>query len=780
MNMTHKTTIHLRHPWSIGLLIVALMLPTMLKAEPVDKVQARQKALMFVGDRPHADTRGAAGVVKTDYLNLAVSNDAYHVFNCGKDEGFVIISGDDSMPDVLGYSDFGHFDTTDMPPALQNWLKWQAEEVKYAQEHHLPKYQPAKTRASGSSVGPLMTTKWKQGAPFNDGYPKVNGSTCITGCVATAMAQIMYYHKWPQGMTAEIPGYWSAKSDLDMPALPPTTFDWNNMLPVYNGSESAVQRAAVSKLMRYCSTAVRADLGITETTAYCPLIQYKKYFGYGNGIKEKYKNNYSTDGWKEIIYRELDEHRPIMCQGGVGENGHAYVVDGYDANGRLSVNWGWGGLYDGFYYMYSMIPDGTDYSVYTITIGISPNEIKYEYGDEDVVLTTTRMKQTNPNKFYIYSDQCNLTLDILYESQLKGTYDIDENFAVYRNGQFLTYFYSEEKQNTFKQMEPYEEYNKTTLYIKDYIMQLLKDHGVYKLVPVSRQHGTEVWKENIGSDTKYLTLINPDGKSIKVFVGEPNSELTEAEKAEVTNIYSNLENAVTEKLNTLNGYEPTYDAIKASIEKGKQMIGNMYVMLQSVQQMYDDYSSTTLYDQRMDIYNQKYKYNKDVSDCESELNSIDFNLYLSDNFTKLKTQLRSIQKNIKGQLALTEFMTKQEYITATGYEANSISNQVQASDVKGVTDQLDGFKKDLDDLNIQQLYDEVKAFAYQVNLDAHGGGMKGDVNGDSQVDGEDIIEVTNFILGKPSDQFKDYVADMNLDKKVDAADLVILIDMLSK
>ena len=210
------------------------------------------------------------------------------------------------------------------------------------------------------------------------------------------------------------------------------------------------------------------------------------------------------------------------------------------------------------------------------------------------------------------------------------------------------------------------------------------------------------------------------------------------------------------------------------------MIGNMYVMLQSVQQMYDDYSSTTLYDQRMDIYNQKYKYNKDVSDCESELNSIDFNLYLSDNFTKLKTQLRSIQKNIKGQLALTEFMTKQEYITATGYEANSISNQVQASDVKGVTDQLDGFKKDLDDLNIQQLYDEVKAFAYQVNLDAHGGGMKGDVNGDSQVDGEDIIEVTNFILGKPSDQFKDYVADMNLDKKVDAADLVILIDMLSK
>lgn len=776
MNMTHKTTIHLRHPWSIGLLIVALMLPTMLKAEPVDKVQARQKALMFVGDRSHADTRGAAGVVKTDYLNLAVSNDAYHVFNCGKDEGFVIISGDDSMPDVLGYSDYGHFDTTDMPPALQNWLKWQAEEVKYAQEHHLPKYQPAKTRASGSSVGPLMVTKWKQGAPFNDGYPKVNGSTCITGCVATAMAQIMYYHKWPQGMTAEIPGYWSAKSDLDMPALPPTTFDWNNMLPVYNGSESAVQRAAVSKLMRYCSTAVRADLGISETSAYCPLNQYRQYFGYGNGIKEKYRNNYSTDGWKEIIYRELDEHRPIMCQGG----GHAYVVDGYDASGRLSVNWGWGGLYDGFYHMYSMIPDGIDHTAIGITIGISPSEVKYEYGDEDVVLTITRMEQTNPNKFYIYNDNCNITLDVVYESQLKGTYDIDENFAVYRNGQFLTYFYPEESQITFKQMEPYEEYNKTTLYVKDYIMQLLKDHGVYKLVPVSRQHGTEIWKENIGSDTKYLTLLNADGKSIKVFVGEPNSELTEAEKAEITGIYTNLENAVNEKLNALNDHGPTYDAINAGIEKGKQMIDDMHAMLQSVQQIYDEYASTTLQDQRMDISNRKYRFDNDVSDCESELSSIDFDLYFNGNFAKLKTQLRSIQKDIKGQLALAEYLTKLEYITAKGYDANFFSNQIQAVDVEGTTDQLDGFKKDLDDLNIPQLFDEVRAFAYQVSLDAHGGGTKGDVNGDGQVDAKDISEVANFIIGKPSGQFKDYVADMNVDMKVNAADLVILIGLVSK
>lgn len=468
-----------------------------------------------------------------------------------------------------------------------------------------------------------------------------------------------------------------------------------------------------------------------------------------------------------------------MCLGGVGENGHAYVVDGYDANGRLSVNWGWGGYYDGFYYMNSMIADGTDYSVYTITIGISPEAIKYEYNDEDVVLTTTRMKQTNPNKFDIHDDRCNLTLDILYESQLKGAYDIDENFAVYQNGQFLTYFYSEEQQNTFK-MEPYEEYNKTTLYIKDYIMQLLKDHGVYKLVPVSRQHGTEVWKENIGSDEKYLTLINPDGKSIKVFVGEPNSELTEAEKAEVTNIYSNLENAVTEKLNTLNTYESTFDAIKTGVEKGKQMIEDMNTMLQSVQQLYDDYKFTTLSDQKTTIYNQKYKYNSDVSDCESELNSLDNSIFFSSNYTDLKAELRSLQKNIKGQLALTEFMTKQEYKDAIGYDANSFSGQIQNADVKGVTDQLDGLKNDLDDLNIQQLYDEVKAFAYQVNLDAHGGGMKGDVNGDGQVDGKDVTEVANFILGKPSDQFKDYVADMNLDKKVDAADLVILIDMSSK
>lgn len=176
------------------------------------------------------------------------------MFNSGKDGGFVIISGDDALPDVLGYSDNGRFATTNLPPALQVWLKDCSEAAKYAGEHHLPKHQPAKTRGSGKSVGPLITTKWGQDAPYNNGYPQVNGINCATGCVATAMAQIINYHKHPNGMTAEIPGYITKTYAIEMPTLPPTTFDWGNMLDSYKGYSTNAQKAAVSKLMIYYSS----------------------------------------------------------------------------------------------------------------------------------------------------------------------------------------------------------------------------------------------------------------------------------------------------------------------------------------------------------------------------------------------------------------------------------------------------------------------------------------------------------------------------------------------
>ncbi|MBR5640355.1 MAG: C10 family peptidase, partial [Muribaculaceae bacterium] len=214
-----------------------------VEAAPVSENAARAIAAQFMAQK-------RMGVIATAAPKMlrgkATSQPALYVFNAEKDQGWVIVSGDDRTRPVLGYSDHGNYDPNNVPENMKAWLDQYVEEIACLDEGETSTYQgeAATTNKAGTPVAPMLSSQWDQGAPFNLQCPKVGSNYCVTGCVATAMAQIMYYYKWPSSTSQTIPGYkQSSDTAYDMhgttyPALSTTTFNWNIMKDYYSSSET--------------------------------------------------------------------------------------------------------------------------------------------------------------------------------------------------------------------------------------------------------------------------------------------------------------------------------------------------------------------------------------------------------------------------------------------------------------------------------------------------------------------------------------------------------------
>ena len=159
----------------------------------------------------------------------AAQSQPYYVFNVADAGGYVIVSGDDRAVPVLGYALSGTFDADDMPPAMAEWLEEYAREITYAQENDLQPVGEQAPAAARTAIPKLIQSKWNQRYPYNCNCPQMDGENCLTGCVATALAQVMRYYEWPQGYTTDIPGYTTETNQIEMPPLPATTFDWQHM-----------------------------------------------------------------------------------------------------------------------------------------------------------------------------------------------------------------------------------------------------------------------------------------------------------------------------------------------------------------------------------------------------------------------------------------------------------------------------------------------------------------------------------------------------------------------
>lgn len=341
------------------LLSVFCLCMTLANAKPIGKSQALSRAKVFLAKK--GMSFGIANDVhKAPRTSSEVDDDAYYyVFNLKGDNGFVIVSGDDRTAPILGYSDRGHFDEMEIPCNMKAWLQGYVDEMIVLKEGRLPgsltnKPQAHMAEAVKRPIAPLLTTLWDQGTPYNNSCPTYNGQKCLTGCTATAMAQLMYFYREGSVTTVQkqIPSYTTDMHGFNVPAIPTgSAIDWDNMLASYSGSESNAQNLAVANLMTYCGRSVYMDYAPDASGASVSYIPsaLTNYFGYAEGGSNKNRGDYSIKEWQDMIFNELSNRHPVLYSGTSSGGGHAFVVDGFDGENLFHINWGWSGMSDGYF-----------------------------------------------------------------------------------------------------------------------------------------------------------------------------------------------------------------------------------------------------------------------------------------------------------------------------------------------------------------------------------------------------------------------------------------------
>lgn len=271
--------------------------------------------------------------------------------------GFAIVSNDDANKPVVGYSETSTFDASQ--PSLA-WYLNAANDVLTSGAAKVTTRTSIPTDCK-KSVATLMKSKWSQDDPYWNQCPTVGNKYCYTGCVATAMAQVMYYYKYPSKGMGEPASVKVNGRDYTV-NFKSATYDWNSMMDTYTygGNYSVAQKKAIGQIMYHCGVAV--DMNYTTTGSGASLWDVPdamtnhfgyitKYYGYKENTYEKYK--YDFDKWNQTVYRELSAGHPIIYaavsnkQGNDHTSNHAFVLDGYDENGYVHVNWGYGGQGDG-------------------------------------------------------------------------------------------------------------------------------------------------------------------------------------------------------------------------------------------------------------------------------------------------------------------------------------------------------------------------------------------------------------------------------------------------
>ena len=434
-------------------------LSNLVYAAQVNETDALGKATLFYKQK-HTSLLRSSPIFNLIYtgkdtlvsLRSASAATYFYVFSIGYEQGFIIVSGDDATKSILGYSDEGSFSVENMPDNLKDWLDFYQSEIKFAMENNWSTSSletvSTPTLKSVSTVAPLLgTIKWNQGEPFNILCPfDVSANEhALTGCVATAMTQIMKYYRWPVTGTGSH-SYTSDRYGNLSVDFSKTSYDWNNMLDVY-GTSTTKQDTAVAKLMYHFGVAVNMNYntvanggsGAFDNDAALALINY---FGYDKDIQTYPRSFYTYTDWKNLIKNELNASRPIYYSGTSKDGGHAFVCDGYDGNDMFHINWGWGGYYNGYFELTTLEPVAEGNGGYigsfcqnqAIIAGIqkedNTNNAVYQIGTYNKGLSSTQSSLSN------ISTQ---TFDINLECANFGINSFSGSIGVglYKNGIFI-------------------------------------------------------------------------------------------------------------------------------------------------------------------------------------------------------------------------------------------------------------------------------------------------------------------------------------------------------
>ena len=318
-----------------------------LSAQQVSLETARLRASTFLAKTPDDASSAKKAPRRAPQLSLVNTNDEVYIFNDEANDSHVIISSDERMPEVLGFSYEGTIDPAAIPCNMQAWLDACSAQVRWLRDH--PEVVADRRKSpQRADIAPMLTCKFSQRTPYNLKCPEVNGQHCVTGCTATAMAQITYYHQWPKKTTFTIPAYTTNTLKIEIPETPPTTIEWSKIPDRCSVNSSAEEQDAVSTLLALCGAAVKMDYTLSGSGAFSLPEAYDLLDYDMTSMQRVVRSNYSDADWEEMLYNELKQKRPIDY-GGYSESGdHAFVIDGYryiDNTAYWHVNWGWGGSY---------------------------------------------------------------------------------------------------------------------------------------------------------------------------------------------------------------------------------------------------------------------------------------------------------------------------------------------------------------------------------------------------------------------------------------------------
>ncbi len=602
-----------------------LWMVTVLFAMPVNagnvtREQARQKAQAFLREQGvEGQVISAESSAARTRLASSGEDPCYYVFNAGQHEGFVIVAGDDMVPEVLGYSTSGELDMDNMPLGMQMLLDGLEEQIRFMRANHISSMKPM---AKGA-VSPLVKTGWAQLSPYNQQMPQYSTSErCATGCVATAMAQAMSVFRYPDATKAKIDAYsytqpsTGKKKTVD-PVSSGSKIDWGNILNTYTGSENSNAKNAIAKLMLYCGTAI-GSLFDNETQAAVSRVApaLKNIFGYSSSVayKDKKADKFSDTQWNDLVYNEVAAGRPVVLAGKIADlrtaPGHAFICDGYDGNGRFHINWGWSNKSDGYFLLNMLQPP---------TVGTGGSSGNYKYEQEAVVGITHDGSTPTTNVFLTVTNftmastvrtfnavtkndvssfgPLDFKIDFTNKSGMAASFDL--NIGVWKDGTFQEYFYNDNQYRVLPEIANNSGGDWSTvsnLYKPGNAgVKCFSENGTYILKPVSRKHGTNTWYLCAGADKHYITGVVSGNTLTLAVTGEtapvnPGGGVTAQERDLMGLAIENQRTTVEALKATVRDHQ---DAMNAKLERLEELKARYQLLKQRMTALAD---RATLYD----------------------------------------------------------------------------------------------------------------------------------------------------------------------------------------
>jgi len=542
----------LRSRQALVAIVLFLCFTQGLLALPVSRETARSVAARFMGQR---GMRLASHAPMKAPRQGGQADAAYYVFNAEENGGFVIVSGDDRTAPVLGYCDSGTFDEDHIADGLRWLLQTYTDQMELLKATTaLPSGRansPLVALPSGSAdaplatpgsvcgdviaaprpvasvrhnVAPLLTTTWNQGDPYNLLCPNfyredgTQGGHSATGCVATAMAQVVAYYRWPAELKRSIPGYRQTyntaqgEKTVTLSTVPiHSAIDWDNILDSYDGTANEAQRQAIAQLMLWVGMTCKMNYGESSSSGYSEGIDgLVNYFDFDDGTHVAKRDQYSAKSWNDLIYNEIASGHPVPYGGQNSGGGHAFVLDGYDLDGLFHVNWGWGGMNNGYFRIDILDPDDDS------GIGASPTPGGYNMG-QDAIIGMRRPDGQKADESDTPQSRYKLTVN---DWEVRGN---NRFFANYINwsGVSATWNMGIGYVGDDGKLKPVGSYFTQQLgqgfYVGyEFVVRGLPQ-GTYHLVPISKRSTDREWRTHVSPDLHFVLVdVDADGNVVRM------------------------------------------------------------------------------------------------------------------------------------------------------------------------------------------------------------------------------------------------------------------------